>query len=327
MKSSLSVTTVSILAAALATACAYETAPDRSSTDEVAAALDMENGGMDNEDETIDESKYEDIPVFEDVDDPTTLEAENGSRVITMLVLWGHLPRYDGVDPETFTDWTGSVQVKGGKLRIDRTVAFDAHDKLLARSTGDQASFVSRTLPHVDGLMMHVLQKSSAATLTISTRALTVDIPLSGVAPSIAGHEMLDEANGLTYYGYENRPGCGDGLLFGRYRRMSSDVGRFHFRVVSDHGAETGRVRGIYGYSYRRDAQVFFGKVLGFGGAYRGLVGGNYGEGHFSGLWRTDTPNAGVMGGLYFEGYDDRPGHGLAFGRWSEACSSTDNAL
>jgi hypothetical protein len=41
------------------------------------------------------------------------------------------------VDPQTSTDWTGSVRVAGGKLRVDRTMAFEKDDRLLGHARPD----------------------------------------------------------------------------------------------------------------------------------------------------------------------------------------------
>lgn len=313
-------TSLLCLTAALA-ACTQHVQPTHESTEEVLAALEQENGGFDDADEAVDEALYADIPSFDEAGDDTAIELADGARVLSVLVMWGHLPRYDGVVPQTSTDWTGSVQVTGGKLRVDRTMAFDQYDRLLPRTSPDTAAFVSHTLPHVDGLMLHVLQETEDAALVLTTKAATLTIRLADIAPALAGHTALgDGANGISFYAFANRPGCAEGFLFGRYHRMGAQVGRLHFRVVEDHGVEIGRVRGIYGYSKRLEDQVYFGKYVGLDGTHQGRLRGEYGEGRFSGLWRTDGPAVGTMGGLYWEGPAGKPGRGLAIGHWAEAC-------
>ena len=320
-------TTAAILCitAGLVTACTQDVQPNEDAADEVRAALEADNGGFDDADEAVDERLYADIPSFDEVADPTELDEPAGARSLSILVMWGHLPRYDGVDPQTSTDWSGSVQVSGGKVRVDRTMAFDKEDQLLPRANAQTVEFISHTLPHVDGLLLHVLQETPDATLSLDTKASTVTINLADIAPSLAGHEPLgDAANGVSFYAFANRPGCADGFLFGRYRRLAAHAGRYHFRVVEDHGIEIGRLRGIYGYSHRLDDQVYFGKIVGLDGVHRGRVKGQYGEGMFAGQWRTDMPAAGTMGGLYWEGPAGRPGRGLAIGHWAEACTAPD---
>lgn len=321
MKSTVLISTIALVAAGFATACTQNVGPDRDDVDEISAALELENGGFTAEDEAIDETSYADIGTFETVDDATDLTMPSTSRMLTVLVLWGHLPRYEGVDPEAFTDWSGSVQVDGGKLRVDRTVAFDKEDHVIPRSDASKVSFISHTLPHIDGLLLHVVQDRPDATLTVSTLAGAMSVSLSDITPFLADHQPLgDGSNGITFVSFENRPGCSDGFVLGRYRKMGPRVGRYHFRVIEDHGNEIGRVRGIYGYSRRLDNQVFFGKYVNLNGEHLGLVGGEYGDGAFAGVWRSDHPAKGYLGGLYWEGRDDVPGRGLAFGHWSEAC-------
>ncbi|MCU0691194.1 MAG: hypothetical protein MUF54_07330 [Polyangiaceae bacterium] len=184
--------------------------------------------------------------------------------------------------------------------------------------------FVSHTLPHVDGLLLRVLQQADDATLTLDTAAASLTVNLSDIARSFAGHRPVgDDVNGVSFYAFAHRPGCADGLVFGRYRRLANQVGRFHLRVVEDHGLEIGRLRGIYGYSHRLDNQVYFGKYVSLGGEHRGRARGQYADGTFAGLWHTDNPATGTMRELYWEGPDGRPGSGLAIGHWAESCRAT----
>jgi len=152
----------------------------------------------------------------------------------------------------------------------------------------------------------------------------TFEIKLADVAPVLVGHQpTADGANGVTFHAYAQRPGCADGFVFGRYRRLAQAVGRFHLRVVDDSGDPIGRVRGIYGHSKRLNDDVLFGKYVALDGQHRGKLAGQYGDGMIDGLWRTDAPEAGSLHGRYWEGPDGRPARGLMIGHWAEACPST----
>lgn len=312
---------LSWIAMAFAVGCGGTERKDHNDIDEIRAALDTPGGGITTESEPVDQENYADISTLDSFADSAIVGAPD-TRLLTFLMVWGHLPRPDGVDPSASTDWSGTIRVTGGKLSLDRTILLEPGDQVNPRTDETSLSFVSHTLPAVDGLLMHVRQENPDAKLVFDSRATKLTINLASVSPELTGLQPLpDRVNGVAFYAYEDRPGCADGFLFGRYRRLSPDVGKFHLRVADDHGQDIGRVRGIYGHARRLNENVFFGKLVDLTGQFEGRLFGSYGDGVFSGEWRYDSPTAsGVLRGRYWEGRDAAPGRGLAIGHWSEAC-------
>jgi hypothetical protein len=315
---------LSLVGAAFAAGCAghVDRGDDDAETESVRSALDAADGGMNRLPEAVDEAAYADIAAAEPYADPTPeiLPPPPPGRMLTLLMIWGNLPRADTPDPTAWTNWSGAIRVIGGKVRVDRTIAFDKRDHLLERPDASTVAFVSRTLPHVDGLLMHVLQETPDAKVVFDSAATRLVINLADVSPELSGVQPLgDRMNGVAFHAHVDRPGCADGFLFGRYRRLAPGVGKFHLRVTNDRGEPIGKARGIYGHSRKLDQNLFFGKYLSLDGDHRGLLAGTYGEGVFHGDWRYDTGAKGFLHGRYFEGPDRKPG-GLAVGRWSEAC-------
>ncbi len=131
-----------ILAATLAgalTACGIRDAADDDDTeaeaDEIASALEQENGGLtmddeapqfDDEDgfaaaELESESDYED-PMEADPDVSAALSAPDAAIYHT-VVLWGQMP--PDFDAEIAVDWSGSLSINRGAMLIRRVVAFE----------------------------------------------------------------------------------------------------------------------------------------------------------------------------------------------------------
>ena len=312
--------------------CSGKTSSDDAA--EVSAALEADNGGMDAKDEPVEfaDAELSAVPEFTDVDadpqDMTTEAAANpGATRYHVALLWGHLPAAsdataNDLDPQP-VDWSGSLSVDAGAIGIKKTLAFDARDHVDPRSTPQTVSFVSHTLPFVDGLFLHVvIPAGGSATLHVDTTALKTDIDLSALATSDGGVTRLaDGRNGLAWIGYPDVQGCARGLLFGRWVKMRPALGRFRGRVIDGDGERIGDVRGIWGHAPRRDADVFFGKYISTDGTHRGLFGGHYGDGEFQGVWGTRDPrNVGTLEGHYSDAYDKGDGRGVFMGRWSEKC-------
>ena len=102
--------------------------------------------------------------------------------------------------------------------------------------------------------------------------------------------EHVDERNGLAWIGYEELPGCDRGLLFGRWIKRRPALGGLRGHIVGPSGEPAGRVRGVWGHSARRDANVFFGKAINPGGEPIALFGGTYGDGQAHGRWLSLHP-------------------------------------
>src|SRR5262249_3569224 len=147
--------------------------------------------------------------------------------------------------------WTGSVSTDGA-LGLERTLRFDPGDRVLPRENAQSISFVSHTLPRVDGLYLHVvLGPNAAPKLHFATKSLTTDLDLSALARDPGGIVRLDDGrNGLFFIGYRD-DGCARGLLFGRWRKIAPGLGSFRGVVGDSHADRIGHIRGIWGHARR----------------------------------------------------------------------------
>jgi hypothetical protein len=328
-----------VLVASLASACTVSTtnpAPSAEPANDpavVQSALEQENGGLDNADEApafgdpaVANAVPMDAPPAEIVDAPDAdLPTMRSYRV---ALTWGHLPQAnDATDTDpapTVMDWTGGISVDAGAIGVKRVIRFDRFDRLERRTDKAEVSFVSHTLPHVDGLLVQVVVPAAGSqTLHFKTDALTFDIDLAALAKDgFARKNLGDGFNGVALAGYADVKGCARGFLAGRWVKRQPALGGFRGRVVDGSGDLLGHVRGIWGYAPKKNANVFFGKYIGENGQTRGLFGGGYGAGEFRGLWGTVNPaNVGGLQGVYSDGYENDDGRGVWVARWSEKCN------
>lgn len=334
LRSASALTAVLALTAAACTVSSTTPPPLESpeSTARTESALEEENGGMSMDDEApaFGDPSVEAVapltPASPDVSDTPGADLP-GMRSYHLAILWGHMPSpKDASDADTEPqpiDWTGSVSVDKGAIGVVRTLAFDAKDRLARRSDKSEVSFVSHTLPFVDGLYLRVVVPEGAPqVLHFQTSAMSKDIDLAALATKFVGAERLaDGKNGVAFAGYPDVRGCNRGLVLGRWVKARAQLGGFRGRVLDDGGDTIGRVRGIWGHAPKRDEDVFFGKYIGESGGARGLFGGTYGGGSGRGVWATRDPRD--VGGLqiaYGDGYDKDDGRGVWLGRWSEKC-------
>jgi hypothetical protein len=305
-------------------------------TRSLSAALEEDNGGLSTSDEAPsfgDPSLDEAPPLADDPgDEDDTLQksqAEDSNapaRVYRLAHLWGHMPpASDAAEPPppVAADFSGSLSIDAGAIGVSRALRFDGRDHLEPRTSLRQVSFVSHTLPRVDGLMVTVrVPEGGSPIVHFATAALTTEIDVSSLEANVGGIARAgDGANGVTWLGFEDRPGCTSGFLAGRWKRVAPGLGRLQGQVVGDHGALVGHVKGLYGHARKIDQNVFFGKYIDRNGAFRGLFGGTYGDGAFRGRWGTIDPReAGALAGFISDGTVDGDGRGVFIGRFQERC-------
>jgi hypothetical protein len=338
------VAVVSLLALALS-ACGGNVGSTAGSTDttEMQAALDTADGGMTTvaEKPSFADPAFAAVPefsaAFADLDDPTmgsTLGGPSGAPVLHryhVVLLWGHLPPAHDADEADVApspaDWTGSVSVSAGAIAVKRTLMFEGKDAIAPRTAINSVSFVSHTLPHVDGMLLSIAMPASDSTLHFDTASLKKDLDLSRLATEVGGVvHLADGRNGLFAIGYEDRPGCAEGFVAGRWNKVRPALGTFHGRVFRGDGVTEGHVRGLWGHAPKRDQNVFFGKHIALDGSHRGLLGGVYGDGAFKGVWGVSDggapKDAGGLQGFYSDGYVADDGRGVWIGRWAERCGA-----
>ena len=338
-----------LLAAALAAplaACGVRGGDDdnegsEEEADEIATALEAENGGLSMDDEA---------PLFGDEDgfaaaeleaavehddpierDPATVEVLDapGAAIYHSLVVWGQMP--PDVDAEVSTVWDGSLSVNRGAVIIRRIVAFeDRTDGLDERPDRRTINFRSTTRPHMDGFRLTIVNPQPESNDPL---VLTYD-PVDGAATSWTIDALLEGPQSLEVDDIGNRmvavalpervDVCASGFLRGRWHRVRDGRGRIYGQVSDAEGEVVGHVRGVFG--RRRDGeQVFFGKYIDRDGRFHGLFGGTYGEGHFRGRWLDrGEPDRGRLAGEYRENREVRGIGGHFLGRWAEtACNLT----
>src|SRR6185369_6076850 len=103
----------------------------------------------------------------------------------------------------TPVDWTGGVSVDQGAIGVKRTLKFDLHDSVDPRNAPNVVTFVSHTLPHVDGLLLKIVVPAGGSqTLHFDTAALGADIDLSQLDAKGGGRVDVDGRNGLAWIGF-----------------------------------------------------------------------------------------------------------------------------
>ncbi len=319
-----------------ATACSSgsdTTAEPTVEAQHVESALDEQNGGMDSTDEAVAfaDPQVQATPELVDFSDTTDLTPPANPPVeltrLRVMLMWGNLPAVADQQAATPPDakpvsWSGKISLDQGAIRVHRTLKFDANDGVAKREKPNEVSFKSTTLPHVDGLLIELLAPSTAS-LHFTTDTLTTDIPLSQLVPTGHGAELVgDGYNGLAVAGYvPTDSGCAEGMLFGHWKNLKNNVGRFRGRVVTGEGDMLGHVKGIYGHAKKVNKNLFFGKYIDTDGTFKGLFGGTYGLGIFQGQWAIHNPgNEGVLDGLYYPGHQAGDGDGFFIGRWMDKC-------
>jgi hypothetical protein len=285
-----------VLASAMAVGCSGAESAPSSEPEQIASALERENGGL---------ARTNEAPGFGDPDaDAVPMSDESAD------------------EDRTLGEALAGSSACRGAIGVSKTIRFDAGDRLEQRASVSEVRFVSHTAPHVDGLLVSVRVPEGASPIVrFRTAILNADLDLAGAIDGGA-IRAPDGVNGLVYMSYEDRPGCASGFLVGRWRALRDDLGVFHGRVSGDHGAPLGHVRGIWGHAPRADKNVFFGKYINHDGEFRGLFGGVYGDGHLRGIWGAREPAAaGVIAGRYGEGRVSDDGKGVFLGRFTERCS------
>lgn len=319
---------VTTLFAAAAVACG-----DVTPEEEVANALELDNGGLDTADEAPmfgEPEAFEAAALETDAaatdplaSDPEVATIRNRPDVAKhrVMVLWGQLPPDRAAAAHT---WDGRLALNRGALIVRREVGFeDATDQVAPRQIRTAVGFASTTRPFADGLVLEILDpdpgNAEPLTLTYTARA--------GGAPLV--YDLADLAQGPVSYdvgaGGDRMvatelsvdDACDHGFMRGRWHAVRANLGRF-LGVVSDaDGAPIGHLRGVWG--ARRDGQhMLFAKYISREGQFRGIFAGTYDAGSFSGRWIISTGDHGRAEGRYREGLPGPEVGGGFLGRWAE---------
>lgn len=313
---------------AATTACVDNTP---SSTEDIAAALEQENGGLDTSDEApmFDADQQfaaaeieADTSVSDEMSaDPVMTQlAAPGANVVArdLIIVWGRFPA--DRDATTGRDWSGELRLSRGGMLVRRRIAFEqATDRVLPRTSRDAISFTSVTRPAADGLALTVFdpQPGTANPLTLTYTPLTGAAHTIDLAQLANGPIIVDvgDGNRVLIAGHRSSDSCAHGFLRGRWHALTPNVSRYLGVVANSRGEPVGHIRGIAGERQNGDA-VMFGKFINREGQFMGLVRGTYENGRFVARWLDRQGDHGQLHGVYFPGPNERAGGFL--GRWSE---------
>jgi hypothetical protein len=326
---SLSTFAVASLFAAATVACTEEPATE----EDLSAALELENGGLDTTDETPmfgADAEFASAQLENDATatDPLAADAEvaqlrerpdvGRQRV---MILWGQLPPDRAAAAHV---WDGRFALNRGALIVRRTVGFEERtDAVLPREVRTTVAFTSTTQPFVDGLVLEVLDP----TPTDPTPLAITYTPRAGGAPLVFRVRALAEGpiaydvgtagDQMVATGVRADDACDHGFMRGRWHALRPNLGRFLGVVADEDGEPLGHLRGLWGVR-RSGEHAMFAKYIALDGAFRGIFAGTWGEGAFRGRWIISTGDHGLAQGRYREGIPGPETGGAFVGRWAE---------
>jgi hypothetical protein len=323
--------------AALGAGCLRDGGTDE---DDLAAALEQPNGGLDTTDEA---------PAFDvaadytaaaiEADTATTDEMDDaeqaamrtvaGAEVHRVAVVWGQIP--PDRDEPAAKEWTGALSLDRGGMIVRRTIGFEqATDHIIRpRTDRTQVAFESVTRPWADGVVLEVVDPTPASPLVLSYDGVAGNYELD-LAQLAAGPIVIDvDASGNKLVAISLRrladatDPCNRGFMRGRWHQIRPGLGRFLGVVTNADGERTGHVRGFYG--ERADGErVLFGKFIDRDGRFVGLIAGHYRDGELVARWIARTGDAGRIHGAYRESAPgDEVGGGFV-ARWAETTCAED---
>ena len=328
---------MSFVGALALAACTGTTAEDGTAeeAEEIASAVELENGGLDMNDEAPmfgDPQAFDEAALEADsaVDDPmasdaavTAALATPDAAVYNTAVVWGQMP--PDFRNRNGHEWDGTISINRGAMIVRRRVGFEHRtDAVAERSDPQSVRFRSMTLPLVDGLLLTIADPDpgSADPLTITYTSDAGQVFSASLADLVDGPQSLevDESGNRILATAMREPAdpCAHGTLRGRWHKVEDGRGRL-IGVVSDaEGEPVGHVRGVYG-RRRSGEQVFFGKYINRDGRFQGIFGGHYRDGNFSGRWIVRASlEHGDLAGMYRETIEGPETGGLFIGRWAE---------
>jgi hypothetical protein len=319
----------------LAAAC---TDPATDEGDEIVSALELENGGLDTEDEAPEFGEVEsfaaaaierDAAYVDTMDtdtEVTALRTRAGAHRLRVAAAWGQLPPDRTAD--TPRDWSGRIEVSRGAIVVRHRIGFEeATDRIEPRTSRTSVAFDSVTRPFADGLVLEVLAEGDLGTVMLSyigDDGVRFDTTLAAVLAQPQSTDRDELGNRMVVVALRrDRDDCDHGFMRGRWHQVRDNMGRF-LGVVSDaDGDPIGHLRGIYG-TRRNGEQVFFGKYIARDGTFRGIFAGHWRNGQFAGRWLTRAGEHGRAGGHYRESIPGPETGGAFVGRWAETSCAAD---
>ncbi len=268
--------------------------------------LDKPYGGYDTSDELpafgdpdMTVSFSDDQPVTDGVtQDPDFVGALDSNvaavDVYYIRITWGLL---EGDSTATnVINWDGSASITRGTLGIMKTVRFERNDKIvLPRTDRKTVQWVSRTVPHFDGIVLAIIDRDTLnvdGAFTFSTNLYTRTFSYDELDSLDLVETVTNEGHQVSIQAYNKKViPFGGGFLDGKWLRTRKHGGIFKGRWINNIGTRVGHLRGIWGVN-RVGEKVFFGKYVNLNGRFGGLVAGNWDYsddsdtmGWFAGRW------------------------------------------
>lgn len=301
-------------------------ATDGEDVDVIADDIELDDGGLDMDDElplfgepelfaNLDLTADETDIVDEYASDAEVLAVSDAPDAVMdeLFIAWG--------GGDEVTDWSGSITISAGVMVARRAVRFEGADRVQPRTNPRRIDFNSRTLRHHDGLRIRLAARADNAT----GREITID--MGGESRTVRLDELLDrpEVRDVGDRGdrivlvAHRRPidVCDNGFMRGKWHQLGRGYGVFHGRVANSDGELIGNMRGFYG-QRRNGDRAFFGKYINRAGEFKGIFGGTYRDGHFAGRWKVRGGDHGLLGGVYRESAPGNRVGGGYIGRWAE---------
>ena len=270
-------------------------------------------------------------PEGEDLDsnDVDSLEHDAHVQVFFLAIRWGKLEEDTvAVAP---TDWSGSVEVARGVVRVLRLIRFEHMQDYIVhpRPHRQRLEWVSRTSRDFDGLLLMIISPldsgeaklSSANELVFTTGPYSRTFSTDELMNLQEIVDVGDKGNQIAFASREKHTEpCGGGPLGGIWMAdRHGNNGHFFGKWMSEEGVLLGHLRGHFG--TRPDGkQVFFGKYIGDDGRFHGLIRGEWGvsdddsaSGWFDGVWAGRHGLA--VGNLHGEWHSSAEDGGLINGQ------------
>jgi hypothetical protein len=331
---------LALVLATTAAACVDDAqTPTEPTTEDIASAIELENGGFDTADEapefgadaafTAAAIEADTAEVDAMASDPVMAElaGPGAANVIArdLVIVWGRWPADSTATAGR--DWSGSLQLSRGGMLVRRRIAFEqATDRVAPRTARDLIEFTSVTRPAADGLALTVFDgdpgNANPITLTYTPTGGTahaLDLSRLATGPIVVD---LGDGNRILVAGHRRVDTCDHGFMRGRWHALSPNASAYLGVVTNSDGEPIGHVRGIAGQRTNGDA-VMFGKFISRDGHFKGLLKGTYENGHYQARWIDRAGDHGVAGGVYFPGPTMRAGGFL--GRWAETSCAAGN--
>jgi len=211
-----------------------------------------------------------------------SIEAEPDVLVYSLEILWGML-EYDSTNT-TFTDWSGSLSVETGCVKVIRKILFERFQDYFVRPrvNPQKLEWVSLTSTHYDGVLVFLYFRAdvvdpAATTVTFETGPYSRTFTLAELDSLSEIVEVDNLGNQVSIEAMKlERLECPEGFLEGRWIKTPGARNIFYGRFISRDGLFLGHLKGHWGTSSSGE-QLFFGKWINHYGRFKGFLKGLWG--------------------------------------------------